>query len=1091
MGVDNPPSDGCLLVICNDGRGYEMKITNHEIRNLFASFLTGMVLAVVLGSMVALSTSAFALGGGGQASAPAPAPKISKVVDPVAEPENEIAEVKKPVVEPGNEVPDEETPVGELKAKGPEEKTFVIEDPDEDKTETKPDERATEFPKPEVVEATVGFAASTSLVVEGNGLSEIQIRISRPLPQPVVLSISVAGTAAENVDYKISSASLAIPAGTTSSTITLIGLDDDVDEANETITLTLAGTLPEGVAFDATTHTVVVIDDDVAELEEIPEVIVSPGDETGTETEDKTVDRHDEKIIDFPESGGEVVETTVGFGKPSRYAVINHPRSISFTSFWRGRELGWSKDNNSMPVPIVLSNPLPQPLELSLNAGEADARLQDGEGTIDVYYPSHLTFAPGETRKVLWFDLDIVDGSWDSPIEPVRFTLYGDLPDGVEFGTRSLALHFELVFHAPDDEQDGIDEAAAVEDIDVSHYDEGRISIVNEEHVHEIRALHYDADNKDTEISIENLGVVDNSVVARIFNFQNSGGISIKNAIQGTVGSDVIGKHHGDGKVSIENHGTIGHDIRAVQFGDGGIEITNYGNVGSSIEATKHGSGAVSIENHGNVWSEIRILHRGSGDISIDNHEATAVTVDHYGAGDILIKNYGVDQGTSVRHHGDNGIIRFDGNLLDAGFAAKTIRFGNVNFINIYEENYRGEEVIVDFAVALRGGYEASSDTQLNFHISPDINYGNVQPGSIRKLRINGDVTGQSRVSLIVDDVSFITESTNFPRLILVEGDHDVKTDSFVGEQTIGAFNYVLEHDTFEEFFFNQEEWYEYHVWGFINQGLSDTAKKVAETPDEIAENIETPPTKNPDKKTELGLWGEQNGSHTAIGLNALATRLMGGDMVVGTSMARNLSASNNVNVESQITALTANWERKGLYVGGQTRYARFTSDVSTDRLSVVRDNEGTGVNASVDLGYRLALPFDGVDFQVAPQAQLVWSRVNFDDFVGPHGELVSLEDGDLVTGHLGLSWDGEWQDDGGFGRIYGGMNLRGALDGKTSVNVSGISIANERRGLSVDGKLGLSYDWDEGYAVYGEVSALRDGDANEIRADLGVRIDF
>lgn len=129
--------------------------------------------------------------------------------------------------------------------------------------------------------------------------------------------------------------------------------------------------------------------------------------------------------------------------------------------------------------------------------------------------------------------------------------------------------------------------------------------------------------------------------------------------------------------------------------------------------------------------------------------------------------------------------------------------------------------------------------------------------------------------------------------------------------------------------------------------------------------------------------------------------------------------------------------------------------------------------------------------FEVAPQTQLVWSHVGFEDFAGLQGEPVSLEDGNLVTGRLGLSWNGEWQGAGGFGRLYGGVNLLGALDGETSVNVSGMSIANEREGLSIDGKFGFSYKWDEGYAVRGEVSALRDGDADEIRADLGVYIDF
>ena len=191
------------------------------------------------------------------------------------------------------------------------------------------------------------------------------------------------------------------------------------------------------------------------------------------------------------------------------------------------------------------------------------------------------------------------------------------------------------------------------------------------------------------------------------------------------------------------------------------------------------------------------------------------------------------------------------------------------------------------------------------------------------------------------------------------------------------------------------------------------------------------------------------------------------------------------------IAALTVNWERKGFYAGGQTQYARFRNDASTDRLSVVQNNEGTGADASVHLGHRFALPFSGVDFEVAPQVQLVWSRVNFGDFVGPHGELVLLEDGDRVTGHLGLLWDGEWQDAEGFGRFYGGMDLRGAVDGKTSVNISGSSIANEQKDLLVDGKLGLFYEWDEGCVLHGEVSALHNDAAEEIRADLGVYIDF
>ena len=34
------------------------------------------------------------------------------------------------------------------------------------------------------------------------------------------------------------------------------------------------------------------------------------------------------------------------------------------------------------------------------------------------------------------------------------------------------------------------------------------------------------------------------------------------------------------------------------------------------------------------------------------------------------------------------------------------------------------------------------------------------------------------------------------------------------------------------------------------------------------------------------------------------------------------------------------------------------------------------------------------------------------------------------------------------------------------SVSMSGLSLFSEQRGLSVDGRFGVSYKWDEGYAV-------------------------
>ena len=269
----------------------------------------------------------------------------------------------------------------------------------------------------------------------------------------------------------------------------------------------------------------------------------------------------------------------------------------------------------------------------------------------------------------------------------------------------------------------------------------------------------------------------------------------------------------------------------------------------------------------------------------------------------------------------------------------------------------------------------------------------------------------------------------------------------------------------------------------------------------------------------EGGVWGRQQSLRTSSGPSVFAGRgsrkedhrvyfgydtpamgFMGGDMVVRTSVSRGLSVSdvfsssgrNRINMESDAAALSASWQSPtGFYAGGRTSYVRSSSNISTEGFAVARDNDGVGVGASAKAGYRFAVPVGGMDFSVAPQVQLLWSSVDFDDFTGLTGEVVSLEDGDLVTGRLGLLWGGEWQDVAGSGRIYGKMNLHNALDGETVVSVSGVPLSRERSELSADGRLGVSYEWNEGYAVRGEVSALHRDDAEEIRADFAMSIDF
>ena len=421
-----------------------------------------------------------------------------------------------------------------------------------------------------------------------------------------------------------------------------------------------------------------------------------------------------------------------------------------------------------------------------------------------------------------------------------------------------------------------------------------------------------------------------------------------------------------------------------------------------------------------------------------------------------------------------------------------------------------------------RGGGKVIFDVGSGSWQADKISIGrnNVNPTEVTKVRILGEVS------------NFVSANNEYlPMVVEVKG--TANPGSFVADESSGHdvnhHKYVFGHhpDT------DSQGNITLHKWKFRRGAeLSDVSGMGASYGDDLTTQVDPEEiTPDPDDENnglglradvsrhEGGVWGGQQSLRTSSGPSVIAVRglrkedhrvhfgydtpamgFMGGDMVVRTSVSRGLSISNvftssgrnRINMESDAAALSALWQSPGgFYAGGGTRYVRSSSNISTRGFALARDNEGVGVGASAKAGYRFAVPVGGMDFSVAPQVQLLWSSVDFDDFAGLTGEVVSLEDGELVTGRLGLLWDGEWQDASGLGRIYGKMNLHNALDGQTVVSVSGVPLSRERSELSADGKIGLSYEWNEGYAVRGEVSASQRDDAEEIRADFAMSIDF
>ncbi|WP_105008077.1 autotransporter outer membrane beta-barrel domain-containing protein [Rhizobium leguminosarum] len=195
----------------------------------------------------------------------------------------------------------------------------------------------------------------------------------------------------------------------------------------------------------------------------------------------------------------------------------------------------------------------------------------------------------------------------------------------------------------------------------------------------------------------------------------------------------------------------------------------------------------------------------------------------------------------------------------------------------------------------------------------------------------------------------------------------------------------------------------------------------------------------------------------------------------------------------------TLTWYGKsGFYIDTQAAVTWYDSDLksSTLQTSLADGNDGLGYGFSVEAGQKIALTSQ---WSLTPQAQLAYSSVRFDSFTDAFGADVSLDDGDSLTGRLGISadFDSDWKDASGktsHSTVYGIANLYyDFLDG-SEVDVSGTSVVSENQALWGGLGLGGSLSWaDERYAAHGEAFAstsLKDfGDSNTIGAKIGFSV--
>ena len=125
------------------------------------------------------------------------------------------------------------------------------------------------------------LSVSPSTIAENAGTSTITATLSTTTNQSVTVDLSFSGTATANSDYTSSGAVITIPAGNTTGSVILTGVDDPVDELNETIVVDIAN-VTNAVENGTQQVTVSITDDDIPGLS-INDVSQSEGNSDATD----------------------------------------------------------------------------------------------------------------------------------------------------------------------------------------------------------------------------------------------------------------------------------------------------------------------------------------------------------------------------------------------------------------------------------------------------------------------------------------------------------------------------------------------------------------------------------------------------------------------------------------------------------------------------------------------------------------------------------------------------------------------------------------------------------------------------------------
>lgn len=240
---------------------------------------------------------------------------------------------------------------------------------------------------------------------------------------------------------------------------------------------------------------------------------------------------------------------------------------------------------------------------------------------------------------------------------------------------------------------------------------------------------------------------------------------------------------------------------------------------------------------------------------------------------------------------------------------------------------------------------------------------------------------------------------------------------------------------------------------------------------------------------------------------NADGSRLLAG---INGNMSRAWSDIDSIHGSGDITTTgyglgaTLTWyNHNGFYTDAQAWHNWFKSDIDSNTITTdldqVKGNHAKGYALSLEVGRIFDL---NQHWSLTPQAQIAYSRVNFDSFTDIQNSII-INEKDYVglEGRLGLALNYEKShlDSSGKMRrnkLYILGNIHQEFKGDSTVSISGVDYESKMNNTWVSVGVGGSHNWDnDRFSIYGELSLASStkkfGEEYELAGEIGLRIAF